>query len=63
MAAYLFVLTVERPHMRRKYGEAVRGQSGAASALREIIKQEMERVKSHPLLAKVVSPRTDKKNI
>ncbi len=31
--------------MRRKYGAAVRGRSGAASALREIVKEEVSDVK------------------
>ncbi len=38
--AHIFVLVVERPHMRRKYSTQVRGRSGAASALLQIIKEE-----------------------
>ncbi len=45
VSSYLFVLLVERPHMRRKYGDAVRGTSGAASALLQIVGEEVKKAK------------------
>lgn len=51
-SAYAFVVLVERPHMKRKYGDAVRGRSGAASALREIVDETIENVSKNPVINK-----------
>jgi phosphatidylethanolamine N-methyltransferase len=45
VSSYIFTLLVERPHMKRKYGDAVRGTSGAASALLQIVGEEVNKAK------------------
>ena len=43
--AYAFAHVIEKPHMARKYGDAVRGQAGAASALKQIIDDNFSKIK------------------
>ena len=47
IANYLFVQEVERPHMRKLYGNKLRQKSGASAAIREIMGEVV--LKSPPL--------------
>jgi phosphatidylethanolamine N-methyltransferase len=62
VSAYAFVMFVERPHMRKKYGETVRGTSGSAAALKQILAAESERFNEIPILKHLVSSPTLKES-